>query len=117
MLKNTKVFKAISNGVRQNTSDFRSWDKVGDLLICLPEHDEQVAIADKLDHLTAQTKAGISIFEKQIEHLQELRTRLISDVVTGQVDVRGIEVPEYEYVGETNEAGEQDEEAEEEIDG
>lgn len=106
MMAYTKVFKAISNGVRQNTSDFRSWDKVGDLLICLPEHDEQVAIADKLDHLTAQTKAGISFFEKQIEHLQELRTRLISDVVTGQVDVRGIEVPEFEYVGEAIESDE-----------
>lgn len=118
MMAYTKVFKAISNGVRQNTSDFRSWDKVGDLLICLPEHDEQVAIADKLDHLTAQTKAGISFFEKQIEHLQELRTRLISDVVTGQVDVRGIEVPEFEYVGEADVAGEQDEEeTEEEVDG
>jgi type I restriction enzyme S subunit len=30
----------------------------------------------------------------QISYLQEYRTRLISDVVTGQVDVRGIEVPE-----------------------
>lgn len=98
MMAYTKVFKAISNGVRQNTSDFRSWDKVGDLLICLPTHDEQVAIADKLDYLTVQTKAGISFFEKQIEHLQELRTRLISDVVTGQVDVRGIEVPKHESV-------------------
>ena len=117
MMAYTKVFKAISNGVRQNTSDFRSWDKVGDLLICLPTHDEQVAIADKLDYLTVQTKAGISFFEKQIEHLQELRTRLISDVVTGQVDVRGIEVPEFEYVGEADVAEEQDEEAEEEIDG
>lgn len=27
--------------------------------------------------------------------LQDLRTRLISDVVTGQIDVRGIEIPEY----------------------
>lgn len=98
MMAYTKVFKAISNGVRQNTSDFRSWDKVGDLLICLPTHDEQVSIADKLDYLTVQTKAGISFFEKQIEHLQELRTRLISDVVTGQVDVRGIKVPDDEYI-------------------
>ena len=30
----------------------------------------------------------------QISYLQEYRSRLISDVVTGQVDVRGIEVPE-----------------------
>lgn len=109
MMAYTKVFKAISNGVRQNTSDFRSWDKVEDLLICLPSYDEQVAIADKLDHLTVQTKAGMSLFEKQIEKLQELRTRLISDVVTGQVDVRGIEVPEFEMVQDTVEEQEAEE--------
>ena len=34
--------------------------------------------------------------EREISTLQDLRTRLISDVVTGQVDVRDIEVPEYE---------------------
>lgn len=113
MMAYTKVFKAISNGVRQNTSDFRSWDKVGDLLICLPTHDEQVAIADKLDYLTVRTKAGISFFEKQIEHLQELRTRLISDVVTGQVDVRGIEVPEYEYVDDIDAVSEMTDESDE----
>lgn len=30
----------------------------------------------------------------EIELMRKSRTRLISDVVTGQVDVRGIEVPE-----------------------
>ena len=114
MMAYTKVFKAISNGVRQNTSDFRSWDKVGDLLICLPTHDEQVAIADKLDYLTVQTKAGISFFEKQIEHLQELRTRLISDVVTGQVDVQDIKVPDGEYTYTETLEEETEEETEEE---
>lgn len=95
MMAYTKVFKAISNGVRQNTSDFRSWDKVGDLLICLPDISEQVAIADELDKLTDATKKGIACFERHIEKLVDLRTRLISDVVTGQIDVRGIEIPEY----------------------
>lgn len=28
MMAYTKIYKAISNGVRQNTSGFRSWDKV-----------------------------------------------------------------------------------------
>ena len=32
--------------------------------------------------------------------LQELKTRLISDVVTGRIDVRGIEIPEYEFIAE-----------------
>lgn len=98
MMAYTKVFKAISNGVRQNTSDFRSWDKVGDLLICLPTIEEQIVIANRLDELTIQTKEGISCFECQIEKLIDLRTRLISDVVTGQVDVRGIKVPDDEYI-------------------
>lgn len=101
MMAYTKVFKAISNGVRQNTSDFRSWEKVGDLLICLPTYDEQVAIADKLDELTQQTKKTIACYEQQVAKLLDLRTRLISDVVTGQIDVRGIEVPEFEYVSES----------------
>lgn len=58
----------------------------------------------------AQADTTISSLEKQIAVLQELRIRLISDVVTGQVDVRGIEVPEYEYVGEVSETNDNDEE-------
>ena len=34
-------------------------------------------------------------WKKEIELLKEYRTRLISDVVTGQMDVRNVEVPEY----------------------
>ena len=33
MLAFKKVYKAISNGVRENTSDFRSWDKTGAIYI------------------------------------------------------------------------------------
>ena len=52
--------------------------------------------------------------ERQIELLKELRTRLISDVVTGQIDVRGVEIPEYEFVEDVSEDSE-DSESEEEI--
>lgn len=56
--------------------------------------------------------------ERVFQLYEQLRTRLISDVVTGQVDVRSIEVPEYEYVAEADVTGEQDEEeTEEEVDG
>lgn len=47
--------------------------------------------------------------ERVFQLYEQLRTRLISDVVTGQVDVRGIEVPEYEYVGEVSETNDNDE--------
>lgn len=80
--------------------------------IPLPPRDEQECIINELNRITSRFNNAREGLEKQIEYLQELRIRLISDVVTGQIDVRGIEVPEYEYVGETNEAGEQDEESE-----
>lgn len=47
--------------------------------------------------------------ERVFQLYEQLRARLISDVVTGQVDVRGIEVPEYEYVGEVSETNDNDE--------
>ena len=36
----------------------------------------------------------------QIELLHDIRNRIISDAVTGQIDDRDIEVPEFEYVDE-----------------
>lgn len=44
------VYKLISNGVRGNTSDFRSWDKVSDIWIAIPKtKEEQKNICDYLD--------------------------------------------------------------------
>ncbi len=36
----------------------------------------------------------------EIEKLEKYKTKLISDVVTGEIDVCGIEIPEYEYAEE-----------------
>ena len=33
--------------------------------------------------------------------MHELKNRLISDVVTGNIDVRDIEIPEYEFTDES----------------
>lgn len=111
-------------GALQKTSDFirdgqdlrfSNFVKVG--LFNIPM-DEQREIAAYLNREIPKYDVAIDNLEKQIGQITELRTRLISDVVTGQVDVRGIEVPEFEYVGEADVAGEQDEEeTEEEVDG
>ena len=62
----------------------------------------------------------IGNLQSYIQTLQELKTQLISDVVTGKIDVRGVEIPEYEYVDddmtdtdEENESEELTEEQEE----
>lgn len=104
-------FAQASDGIRVGQWDL-SIDKMKDIPFILPPSDEQAAIVESIKKNNAQADTTISALEKQIAVLQELRTRLISDVVTGRVDVRGIEVPDFEYVGEADVAGEQDEESE-----
>lgn len=49
---------------------------------------------------------AIELFEREIKSLTDLRTRLISDAVTGQIDVRNVEIPDFEYTSETDNNGE-----------
>jgi len=60
----------------------------------LPPLEEQRAIIAHINEKCAEIDQAISRAQREIELMREYRTRLISDVVTGQVDVRGIEVPE-----------------------
>ena len=53
-----------------------------------PPTEEQRKIAVDLGEATANIDANIARARRQIELLQEYRTRLISDVVTGKLDVR-----------------------------
>ena len=61
---------------------------LGDLLIPLPPMDDQAAIVSYLENSTVAIDASIANAERQMVLLGEYRTRLIADVVTGQVDVR-----------------------------
>ena len=59
------------------------------LWLCLPPIEEQQAIAVYLDKATADIDAAIARARRQVELMQEYRARLIADVVTGKIDVRG----------------------------
>lgn len=61
----SKVFKLISNGVRQNTSDFRSWDKVGAIPIMVPPLHEQQVIVDYLKDKTLKFEQYVSARERE----------------------------------------------------
>lgn len=83
-----------------------------------PPLDIQHNVVEYLDEKCKILDLMIEHKQATIETLHELLIRLISDVVTGQIDVRGIEIPEYEYVEEesdeeTDEMEGADEEAEE----
>lgn len=82
-----KVFKLISNGVRQNTSDFRSWGKVAVIPCPIPPLSEQQAIVTYITDKTSKIDTLITNINKEIENIKEYKQRLISDVVTGQIKV------------------------------
>lgn len=64
----------------------------------VPSLDEQMAIMQYLTAMRENTKAYEESIKHEIDVLHELRTRLISDAVTGQIDVRNIEVPDYDII-------------------
>ncbi len=70
------------------------------LRLPLPEIEEQRAIVDTLDAYWSKVLQVKCNLKKQIEELQSLKTRIIADAVTGKIDVRSIEIPEYEFVDE-----------------
>ena len=55
---------------------------------CVPPLDEQLAIVGFAQRLTKNLSEAITCVERQISLFREYRERLISDVVTGKLDVR-----------------------------
>ncbi len=60
------------------------------MVIALPTHVEQIAIADYLDRETVKIDRMIEKVEEAIDKLSEYRTALITAAVTGKIDVRGV---------------------------
>lgn len=78
-------FEAINN--KATIAHFTA-EKFGALVIPIPPPLEQTAIVAHLDKLTSDIDAAIAHTRREIELLEEYRTRLIADVVTGKLDVR-----------------------------
>ena len=82
------VYKLISNGVRGNTSDFRSWDKVKDIYIPLPEsREEQKKICDHLDLGCKEIETAIDNKREQLDMLEQYKKATIYEYVTGKKEV------------------------------
>lgn len=75
-----------------------SAEKYGYLPIPLPSIDEQKRIVNELDLICKYMDSLVEIKYKEIHTLQELKAVIISDVVTGKIDVRNVTIPEYEHV-------------------
>jgi type I restriction enzyme S subunit len=65
-------------------------DDIGWMKILAPPLSEQIEIVAKVTELTEAPSLAIDKTEREITFLREYRTRLISDVVTGKLDVREV---------------------------
>lgn len=72
--------------------------RLGTFEVCIPSVSEQVAIAHFLDCTTANISAAVDKGRRKIEFMHEWRTRLIADVVTGNLDVREVATPLLEVI-------------------
>jgi len=72
--------------------------QLGKIEIPFPSEDEQNYVVSYLDEQCERIDKIMDKFNDEIALFVEYRTRLISDVVTGRLDVRCVAVPEYEAV-------------------
>lgn len=91
-----KVFYGMGGGVRQSIG----FTEIRKLVIAIPPVEEQQYILDGVHGIEKPINCAIQNIRDIIAGLEDLKTRLISDAVTGKIDVRGIEIPEYEFVDE-----------------
>lgn len=105
-------FGQASDGIRVGQWDL-SMKRMKEIPFIIPPLAEQDRIVAYLDKQTKRIDSAMLNKQAQIKTLQELKTRLISDVVTGKMDVRGIEIPEYELVEEEAVSDAEDAEGEE----
>lgn len=66
------------------------------LKIALPSKSEQTDIVSYIEKETTKLNQAFSTIEKEIALVEEYKTSLIAEAVTGKIDVRDLEIPEIE---------------------
>jgi type I restriction enzyme S subunit len=69
-------------------------DDFNNIVLPIPKYEEQVKIMNHINEKSLSINTTVARIEKEIELITEYKTRLISDVVTGKVDVCEVEVEE-----------------------
>ena len=80
-------FNRLSYGIRTSQWELR-FDDFKDIIVPYPSMIEQTQIANYLDCKTEQIDELITVEQRKIELLKEYRQSLISEAVTGKIDVR-----------------------------
>lgn len=78
------------------------WSALKRVVVPIPSKKEQMEIVEYLDGLNNKFDDTIKKLTEEVAVLEEYKNKIIADTVTGKIDVRGIETPEYEFVDEDN---------------
>lgn len=92
-------FAQASDGIRVGQWDLQM-DKMKEIPFIVPPADEQIAIVKHIRQALPQYDAAIEKLTEEVAVLEEYKNKIIADTVTGKIDVRGIDIPEYEFVDE-----------------
>ena len=85
----TEVFQnQVINSVGGSTIPTISQERISNFMLINPPLSEQEAITEYLDRKCGEIDGMIGRIERKIELLRELRKTLISEAVTGKIDVR-----------------------------
>ena len=100
MITMTRPFRKLGEEVMTGSAGQKrvSANYIKNFTLGIPSIEEQKCILVEIDKRLAQIDKTIEIECKSINNLQELKVRIISDTVTGVIDVRKVDIPKYEYV-------------------
>lgn len=86
---------------------------LGNTIIPMVSIENQEKVVESINSIIDKINRRNDIIRREIDALHEYRLSLVSDVVTGQIDVRNIEIPEYDFVDETADTDSEAEELDE----
>jgi len=89
---NSNIFGFLAANFATSTINQLTLKALHNLVIPFPPRDEQIVIVDNIIEKNKDIDSAVDKAEREIDLIQEYRTRLISDVVTGKLDVRNIKV-------------------------
>lgn len=112
----TKLFRILGEGQMTGSAGQKRVpaDFIRDFTIGLPALDEQQAIVEYIHAEKERIDRLIATKHEQLSALTEFKSTVISDTVTGKIDIRNATVPEYEHVDDiADDDSEGDEESDE----
>ncbi len=94
------LLRSFSKGAHAGKSAVPGVDRkdLFNIVVPRPPIAEQGALAATIDNQLAEVDRSIVSITKEIDLLREYRTRLVADVVTGQLDVRDLDLPDVDDV-------------------